>query len=132
MPRTQSFDDLNLDFFIQQTIFLNFFYHFFKVYNLPGSLINVELIERFKVTADIISIQIHNYTLQSFVWSSIAYPCFPFWKLIIFICGFLLQKRWRNEVFEGFKGTLDIPLYKWRVELEMYTHVFHLSNNYII
>ena len=43
-----------------------------KITNLQSSLINIESIERFKVTADIISILIHNNTLQSFVWSSIA------------------------------------------------------------
>ena len=51
---------------------MNLFFHSSKFTNLQSSLINVESIERFKVNADIISILIHNNTLQSFVWSSIA------------------------------------------------------------
>ena len=48
--------------------FVNFFFYFFKVHKPTNQLlINVESIERFKVTADIISILIHNNTLQSFV-----------------------------------------------------------------
>jgi len=64
---------------------------------------------------------IHNNTLQSFVWSSIALkihaPHFENWIFLFvvslqkWLVHFLLQKRWRNE---GFKGTSDMP-HKWRV-----------------
>jgi len=45
--------------------FLNFFFHFFT--NLQSSIINIELIKRFKGTVEIISLMIQNNTLQSFV-----------------------------------------------------------------
>ena len=100
--------------------FLNFFFHFFT--NLQSSIINIELIKRFKVTVDIISLMIHNNTLQSFVWSSIALKIhvshLENWIFLFvvsvqkWLAHFLLQKRWRNE---GFKGTSDMSLYKWRV-----------------
>ena len=63
---------------------------------------------------------------------NIKYSCFPFLKLIIFICGFstkVTRAFLASETMEkriGFKGTSEIPLYKWRVALEI-TNVFHLS-----
>ena len=86
-----------------------------KFTNLPSSHVNIESIERFKVTADIISILNHNNTLQSFDWSSIALNIqishFENW-LFSFVVSLqkvtrrafqLLQKRWRNE------DTSDMP-----------------------
>ena len=62
---------------------------------------------------------LHNNTSKSFVWSSIALKiCFPteycyLWFLYKkWLAHFWIQKRWRNE---DFKGTSDMPLYKWRV-----------------
>ena len=57
--------------FVRKTQFLSFFISL-KFTNLQSSLIKIESIERFKVTAGKISILIHNNTLPSFVWSSIA------------------------------------------------------------
>ena len=76
--------------------------------NLHSTLHWIALTQTERLRKELKFFLINNNTLWSFVWSSIIkYPCFPFWKLI-----FLLQKRWRNE---GYKGTSDIPLYKWRV-----------------
>jgi len=47
--------------------FVNFIFISSKLKNLEISLINVESIKRFQVTADIISILIHNNNLQFFV-----------------------------------------------------------------
>ena len=65
-------------------------------------------------------ILIHNNTLQSLIKYCIKHPCFHFenWIFLFvvslekWLVHFLLQKRWRNE---GFIGTSDMPLYKWRV-----------------
>ena len=72
-----------------------------------------------------------NSHLQSFVWSSISLNIhvshFENWLFLFvvslqkWLAHFLLQKRWRNE---SFKGTSDMPLYKWRVTIEI-TPVFH-------
>ena len=100
-----------LIFFILEAVLLKLFIIFFRNFfsislnftNLKSSLNNIESIERLKVTA---SILIHNNTLQSFVWSSIALNIHVshFENWIIFIFGFstklthafLLQKWWKN------------------------------------
>ena len=51
--------------FVTKTQFLIFFISS-KFTNLQSSLINIESIERLKVTADIISILIHYNTIRSF------------------------------------------------------------------
>ena len=51
----------------------------------------------------------------------IKYPCFPFWKLMIFICGFSAKVTHTflasetTEKWRCFKGTSNMLLYKWRV-----------------
>ena len=51
----------------------------------------------------------------------IKYPCFPFWKLMIFICGFsekvthTFLASETTEKWRCFKGTSNMLLYKWRV-----------------
>ena len=63
---------LKLYYLFLKIILKFYFLIYSKFTNLQSNLFNTELTERFKVTADIISILIHNNTLQSFVWSSIA------------------------------------------------------------
>ena len=57
--------------FLKIILYISFFISS-KFTNLQSGLIKKKSIERFKVTADIISILIHNNTLQSFVRSSIT------------------------------------------------------------
>ena len=76
-------------------------------------------------------ILIHNRALQSFVWSSIALKIhishFENWIFLFEIslqkvlAHFLLQKRWRNE---GFNGTSDIS----RLWLNSYVYCDTLYN----
>ena len=78
--------------------------------------------ETIRLRKEIKYVLIHNNTLQTFFWSSIALNIhvshFENWIFLFvvslqkWLAHFLLQKRWRNE---GFKGTLDMPLNKWRV-----------------
>ena len=60
--------------------FVSFFFISLKFTNLQSSLINIESIERFKVTADIISILIHNNIISKLclIKYFIKYPCLPF------------------------------------------------------
>ena len=89
-------------------------------WGLQSSSINIESIERFKVTADIISVLIHNNTFQSFVWLSIALNIHVFhFENWLFSFVVSLQKWLRHfNCFRNdgkmYKGTSDMPLYKWR------------------
>ena len=95
------------------------FLHFPSSGNLHSSLPCIALTQTKRLRKEINYILIHNNTLQSFVWSSIALNIhvshFENWLFIfLFVVSlqkwlkhFLLQKRWR---YEGFKGTSDMPL----------------------
>ena len=81
--------------------------------NLQTSFINIELIERFKVTADIILILIHNNILQSFVWSMQKISMFSILKTYYFDLWFLCKsdscisissetmEKWRFQRYIG-------------------------------
>ena len=76
-------------------------------------------VESFKVTADIISILIHNNTLQNFVWSSIELNIHVLhFKNWLFFVWFLYKSDSCISCFRNdgeMKVSSDIPLYKWRV-----------------
>ena len=90
--------------------------------NLHSTLHCIALTRTKRLRKKLKYILIHNNTLQSFVWASIALNIHVshfenrIFLFVVFLqkwlAHFLLQKRWRNE---GFKGTSDMPLYKWRV-----------------
>ena len=74
---------------------------------------NIETIERFKVTADIISILIHNNTIQSFVWSSIEI------NILVSLQEWLVletMEKWRFQRYIGhatllMEGHLKLRIY---------------------
>ena len=73
------------------------------IYIEHSTLHCIALTQTKRLRKEINYVLIHNNTLQSLVWSSVA--------LIIHVFS-LLQKRWRNV---GFKGTSDLTLYKFKV-----------------
>ena len=100
-----------------KTQFLFFVPFFTKITNLKSSLINIESIERFKVTADITLILIHNNTLQSFVCSSIALNIHVYhFENWLFLFVVFLQK-WLKQFncFRNYGEMKDMPFYKWTV-----------------
>ena len=110
---------------IQDWIYFNLGFFLFICFHFPSSgnlhsiLHCIALTQTKRLRKELKYILIHNNTLQSFVWSSIALKIhvshfedgiFLFVvSLQKWLAHFLLQKRWRNE---GFKGTSDMPLYK--------------------
>ena len=104
--------------------------HFPSSGNLQSTLHCIALTQNKRLRKEIKYILIHNNTFQSFVWSTIALKIhvshFENW-LFLFVVSlqkwllhFLLQKRWKNEGFQGIchsinGGSLEI------------THVFYLS-----
>ena len=94
--------------FVAKTQFL--FFISSKFTTLQRSLINIESIESFKVTVDIISILIHNNTLQFFFLINIRFPIlktvyFHLWLLTkinscISIASETMEK-WRFQRYYG-------------------------------
>ena len=99
---------------IQDWIYFNLGFFLFICFHFPSSgnlhsiLHCIEITLTKRLRKEIKYILIHNNTLLSFV----KYPCFPFWKLISFICGFTTKvtrtfiasetmEKWRFQRYIG-------------------------------